>query len=578
MFENMTKREKTLALVVGALVPIALLFFAFMWFADQMDMNEIEITNLQSSIEDEEDKAFSALKATQREDFYRAISLPSNLNEAKQQYSSWLQETAEKHGLEVSGVSQISTTETLRFEQDPVFHAVQYSLACKGKLDQLTSFLYEFETAGLLHRMFQMNVTRPNRTIESEGSGSAFTEGRLSLNMQVEFLSLTEAAAIRELDEIVLPDSEMMSYVAEAAAGEDLTRDQIRQNIVDKIVHRNVFAPGNQPPVFETTAEEVTAGKPISFAVRGYDNDDNDRITFELVSSELANAVVSQNSARAANFSADAADIGTYLVAVAITDNGNPQKRTVGEIVVTVSPKANSIPSIAIEDVPDVPARREAFIPIYLEDEDEGDTLEVSILDPLDAGMELIPDEDNPRYYELYIPPAESGEYEIELQVLDDELRAKLAEDAETRIPRSTKESFKLMVLAPTFSFTEASVYNRKAIIDNIPYVWIHFRLPNNEYKQLTIGDEFEILGEDGAWVVHDFDFESGELVLQHADTLRHYELGSILSQPTLEEVMETSVEPATEQPTVSSSDSTVESEDNANAIVSDDQTGTNQP
>ena len=77
MFENMSPREKMLVWVVGATLPIVVLFMAFFWFMDRYDANDAKIDELTAKVEEQDDKLERGKNASSRRNYYRKTSLPS---------------------------------------------------------------------------------------------------------------------------------------------------------------------------------------------------------------------------------------------------------------------------------------------------------------------------------------------------------------------------------------------------------------------------------------------------------------------------------------------------------------------
>ena len=88
MFENMTAREKNLAIVVGAMVPIVVMFLAFFWFMDRYEANYDQIDELTANVEAQEDIKERGLAASQRQSFYRKTSLPTKSGRTQSIYLS----------------------------------------------------------------------------------------------------------------------------------------------------------------------------------------------------------------------------------------------------------------------------------------------------------------------------------------------------------------------------------------------------------------------------------------------------------------------------------------------------------
>ncbi len=557
MFENMTKREKMLAAVVAALVPIGMLFFGFMWFMDKVEANYLEMDTLASAVEAQEDLEFQAAKAKIRREFYRTISIPSNLNDAKEQYSTWLSNLAARNSMEAFEFGQ-AAGQARNFKDNKVFDPVTYRISFDGTLENFANLLYDFETAAILHRIRSLTVNPPNRTADA-GADSSYSKGLLKINMEVDVLSLVDADGARDLDQLKIPPDSFISF---RDRREDQSAEEYKQKVLGTIAGRNIFSPGNSPPVFETVDAEVTAGQKISFSIEADDPDNKDRLLFELISSELSEPEIKQATPKAKriNFSAAAAEIGTYKVVVRATDNGNPRKSTDQEILINVVEKANSKPRFTEKDF-EVACRQPISIPLEVTDDDEGDEVEFRILDSDLDGAEIVLDEDDGLKATLIASAAEPGEYRVRVEALDkamlkaaqesegdqsasgsesgtrrneengDEENGDEENDDEIERPRSggVPAMLTVEVTAPSFFEAEATVYYRDWRKNGTDYVGIHIRTQGKRLL-LATGESFEL--DDKTWTVESISLERHELVLRVNEKLCLYKFGDALSKP----------------------------------------------
>ena len=92
MFENLSQREKVLAGLVGSLVPLALLAMILLWFFGQQSARTAQIDGLTKQIKQEKQRVDEAMSANQRRLYYRSVSLPSDFQDASNDYQQWLKE------------------------------------------------------------------------------------------------------------------------------------------------------------------------------------------------------------------------------------------------------------------------------------------------------------------------------------------------------------------------------------------------------------------------------------------------------------------------------------------------------
>jgi len=153
MLENMSDREKKLVIVIGALLPIVILFFAFTWFMDRYDSNESDIDSLTSQMEVEKSKTLRGMLASKRQSYYRKTSLPAKTNRVRSIYRNWLDDLIIKEaGMTHLGVKFRDNAGAIVHERDPIANRVVFTARPKGTLPQLVTFLHAFYSADHLHR------------------------------------------------------------------------------------------------------------------------------------------------------------------------------------------------------------------------------------------------------------------------------------------------------------------------------------------------------------------------------------------------------------------------------------------
>lgn len=109
-------------------------------------------------------------------------SLPGNIGVARQVYRSWLLELVETAKLQSPNVDSATPV-----KRRGGYVALQFTVRGHGTLKQITRFLYEFSSAGYLHRIQTMGLTPIGST------------GQVDLSLSIEALSLPGAATTGEL-------------------------------------------------------------------------------------------------------------------------------------------------------------------------------------------------------------------------------------------------------------------------------------------------------------------------------------------------------------------------------------------
>ena len=271
MFENMTPREKKLALIVGSMLPIVLLFLAFFWFMDRFDSNNEQIDDLLARVEEQEDKKKLGLAASQRQGFYRKTSLPSMTSRTRSVYKTWLDDVVIKEcGMTYNG-PRMKPAGAITYERDSIAKRNAFTIRPKGTLQQLTQFLHIFYTADQMHRINKLSVKPLGKS--SRGKPPVLS-GELQMEIEIETVSMSDG-----------PEN-IASFPAWQQQLPAL--DQYTDGILD----RNIFGPANNKPTFDkprnisfkhVKTEKDAANRFETILLNVQDADKEDVLAFELV-------------------------------------------------------------------------------------------------------------------------------------------------------------------------------------------------------------------------------------------------------------------------------------------------------
>lgn len=271
MFDNLSPLEKKLAICVGALVPVVLLFLGFFWFMDSYDANANEIAALEAQIEEQDQKTKAGILASQRQRYYRKVSLPSKQSVTRSLYNDWLTNLVRKDcGMTFNGVI-FKDSSSIIYERYKIASREVFSLKPKGTLPQVIEFLYRFHSADHLHRINKLTIRPLTKSVR--GKKSVLT-GEVTLSLEIETLQLVDGpqnlasfpAFNRELPPI----------------------DQYKETILA----RNIFGPANNAPKLEkpkslkhTIAKSAkdADGKYVTIQIAATDIDKEDVLSFEIV-------------------------------------------------------------------------------------------------------------------------------------------------------------------------------------------------------------------------------------------------------------------------------------------------------
>ncbi len=308
----MTKREKTLALMIGALLLILVGWSAVSRITAAFDMRHASIDRLTGEIADKELILDRGARAARKIGEFEQASLPGDPALARSLYQGWLLQVA-KEKIDMDGVNVGSLPS--RPVAD-VYYQHAFSLNCQGDLQQLSEFLYEFYNAGLLHRISRLHI-KPLGTSKV-----------LALSMTVEALSMNNAPN----------ETELSPPRANRLAEADL------ESYLTSILNRNKFAPANKPPQLASLGtQRGNPNRSIRFQAKASDPE-NDSLRFEFDGDVLEGAKIDPRSGEVtwtppAN--------GEYQVSIRVTDNGMPARSATADVTIYVEdPPPPPVPTV----------------------------------------------------------------------------------------------------------------------------------------------------------------------------------------------------------------------------------------
>lgn len=324
MLDNLSPRERILAIVVTSLVPLVLLFGGFVWFNSLMESKQNEVSRLSSSISREKARQMEALLASERRQQYRQASLPTDREAGFNLYFDWLFDLAKKAGLDNPQLTKAGEGKK-NVDSKVVYYHKSTTLTTFGTIEQVTDFLYRFHQKKTLHKIKAISLNPTAASLENTASASL--DQRLRVTFTIEAISMPDADC----------ETQLPAENWNRLAG---TVDDYKA----RIVHRDIFGPPNNAPKFGT----ISPGKPepardISFAVPASDADKDD-LTFELVSAGSKGAKLEITDDGRAYFKSPGLDEGNYSYEVKVTDNGCPAKIDTRKFSFTVAEKPKRDP------------------------------------------------------------------------------------------------------------------------------------------------------------------------------------------------------------------------------------------
>jgi len=208
-------REKKLAIVVGALSALVVVWYAWSTYAEAVALREGQITALTSEVRRKQTLIAIGRANDARLTEWAERSLPSNPDAAASAYQSWIIGIAEDAGLSQAHIAPSRITKL-----PGLYAKLPFSFQAKGTLAQTSAWLAAFYRADHLHQLRDLSLTP-----SADGSG-------LTLNAGIEALAMEGA-----------PRTDTLG----TAAGARL--DEARgAELAAVITKRNLFAPYVPPP------------------------------------------------------------------------------------------------------------------------------------------------------------------------------------------------------------------------------------------------------------------------------------------------------------------------------------------
>jgi len=182
---TISEREKILAVVVVVLLVPAAGWVIFQSLGGLMSDLRARETNLSDELEKKSGQIEALEPAEQQWNAWKAASLPAKANEARQQYKAWLYELVAPPKFQQANVDA-----SLKGTVPGVYQKLEFKIGGQATLEQLTQFLYAFDSAGHLHLI---------RHIEMKPVGKS---GDLRLDITIEALALDQADRADKLSEL----------------------------------------------------------------------------------------------------------------------------------------------------------------------------------------------------------------------------------------------------------------------------------------------------------------------------------------------------------------------------------------
>jgi len=307
----MTKRERTLAMLVGVSLLILVALYAGKKVSDTLRSRRAQIAGLEKQVRDKSRTVRLSQEQADRMQDYQRRALPSDPEKARSLYQTWLLGLVKDAGFQDAQVGVLPAR-----SEKGIYDALAFSVSGRGDLRKLVTFLHRFYSADLLHRVRRLYAKR--------------VPGTKQLDLAL------------SIDAVSLPGSDNTDKLNDQPS-QRLTRGGL-DSYLEAILNRNLTGPANKEPTIETIGEQSKyAGDVVSFSIKARDPDKLDRMTYSLDGNGLPNAKIDPASGQ---FEWPAEKIGDYEVVVAATDDGfppTPARQTV-KIRITERPPEAAAP------------------------------------------------------------------------------------------------------------------------------------------------------------------------------------------------------------------------------------------
>ncbi len=328
MFEKLSSRERNLAFAVIGLVPAVLLFIGVFWFLGKYQANDLQSVALLKQIDDEEFKMETGKKANRRRAYYDSISLPSDVEDASNDYQTWLKGLVrDELQMQFKSLTPNDASD-LKNKTEVIGQRRYYLLRADGTLNQLTELLSRFYSADLLHRINSLKIIAQN---ETSGSNKKIRTGMLAITAKIEVLSLKTAADDWEF---------LKGFIAQRAKESRFA--ETNKAYREMVLRRDIFGPPNNTPTIAASPKSSYLSETdVELTLTAKDADEEDAMTFEIIDSPVEGVKLnpSKPGARTASMSIPGQKAGRYNFKVKVSDSGFPAKESIEEFAVTFKDK-----------------------------------------------------------------------------------------------------------------------------------------------------------------------------------------------------------------------------------------------
>lgn len=292
----MQPREKKLLMIVGGLVAVGLVIVGVRQITAAYKQRADKQTELNDSLFAQEVQIRAGVEAKKKLAELESRSLAGDVNLSKSRYQNWLLASLVKAGLEGVDVKGAPITANRRPNQP--YQSMTFNVTAKGNLPQLLTWMHDFYQTGHLHLVRRLTAAPIEKT------------KTLDLDIGIEAIVMHDAKGIDTPPQLAgrLPLGDVMAY----------------RKIIEG---RNIAGPPNHAPTLASLSR-VTAklGQPVTFTLRGKDEDPLDKITYRIEGEAPKGATLDATSGKFSWTPPVDAEPGTVSVKVIAQDDGLPAK------------------------------------------------------------------------------------------------------------------------------------------------------------------------------------------------------------------------------------------------------------
>lgn len=296
----MSDRERLLAIVVGSLVAVFVLFGGYRIVKSGFDVKNNTLRNRGSRLTKAKDLNNRSKQAQLLVAKFQEKSLDADLQNAHLNFQHWLEKQVKDVGLKDHRVNFDSIPRTKH-----VMKELSYLVVGVGDIEQVTELLYRIHSANTLHRVRLLDLQQHKDGIKMSARIDALSMPNTKV-AKVEIGTISESKVPVSLDDYS-----------------------------EKIAMRNLFAPANEAPKLKSLrTQTVEVGSKFNYKVEATDPEDQG-LVFELDDS----APDWMDISKSGKLSGRPKEEAEHTFKVYVADKGIPAKEDVGELTVKVVPQ-----------------------------------------------------------------------------------------------------------------------------------------------------------------------------------------------------------------------------------------------